>query len=96
MVCPSLRKQEAVKCEIQSLFISKKETIKDLREKVTRIYKIKGHLNPKAILSSCRLWKLDPREDHEEFFKSSEAASGLFPIKGKKLPDGLVLEVFSL
>ena len=97
LVCPPINKNQSYQeCEVQTLYISKKEAVKDLKEKVTRTLQSQGDIHNNVNMSSCRLWKLDPKEDYSQFVryvaeegKENEA----IPIKGKKLPDGQVLEV---
>ena len=75
--------------------MSKKETVKELREKLTRISKAQGNLA--FNLTSCRLWKLDPHIDWRQFIQRAiEEKEEVYPIKGTRLTEGQVLEVFFL
>lgn len=74
--------------------MSKKETVKELREKMTRIMKAQGRVKLNVPLNSCKLWKLDPHQDWRQFIQRTiEEKEEFFPIKGTRLTEGLVLEV---
>lgn len=76
-----------------TLYISKKETAKDLREKLTRIYKTNLEINPKVNLSSCKLWKLDPRYEYTEAIAKLNESRGRVVLKATRMNDGVILEV---
>jgi len=92
LVYPPIKKgQDPLQCQVQTLFMSKKETVKELREKMTRISKAQGNLAHQ--LTSCRLWKLDPHIDWRQFIQRAiEEKEEIYPIKGTRLTEGLVLE----
>lgn len=82
-------------CVPKKVFLSKKETVKNLKEKLTRIYKANLELNLKVALNSCTLWKLDPRYDYHEALTSLQNNKGRVVIKASRLLDSQVLEVRS-
>lgn len=98
MVYPPIKKgQDPLQCKVQTLFMSKKETVKELREKMTRIMKAQGNIDNSFTMNSCKLWKLDPHQDWRQFIqKTIEEKEEFFPIKGTRLTEGLVLEVITL
>lgn len=85
--------QDFLNCKLKTLYLSKKETVKDLREKLTRIYTNNTEIAPKVSLSACRLWKLDPRANYHEVLSKLQTAHGRVVVKATKLNENLVLEV---
>jgi len=95
LVYPPIKEgQDPLQCKVHTLFMSKKETVKELREKMTRIMKAQGRVKLNVPLNSCKLWKLDPHQDWRQFIQRTiEEKEEFFPIKGTRLTEGLVLEV---
>jgi len=94
LVYPPIKEgQDPLQCKVHTLFMSKKETVKELREKMTRIMKAQGRVKLNVPLNSCKLWKLDPHQDWRQFIQRTiEEKEEFFPIKGTRLTEGLVLE----
>lgn len=101
---PLVKKPEITK---DVLYLSRKEAIKDLKEKLFRIYHLNYKIDDKyKNLGNSRIWKLDSKVHLEEFIETlnnfslessnsrSSAAAKNLVIKGKKLEDSSPLEVF--
>lgn len=99
---PLVKKPEITK---DVLYLSRKEAIKDLKEKLFRIYHLNYKIDDKyKNLGNSRIWKLDSKVHLEEFIETlnnfslessnsrSSTAKNLV-IKGKKLEDSSPLEV---
>ncbi len=92
VIAPNIRKTSANYLR-HTVSISKKETVKDLREKIQRIFKQETKLADGVSLNQIRFWKLDPKEDWKNLIESSNKATQKVIINGKKLNDTIVLEV---
>ena len=96
-VCPIIDKsQDYNDYKVGTLYLSKKETVKDLREKITRINNQATEIHNKVNMMQARLWKLDPRTDLKQIIQQVIESSELLVIKAKKLEDSVVLEVIKL
>ena len=87
------RSQDYSDCQVGTLYLSKKETVKDLREKMTRIFNQMIEIHDKVNMTQARLWKLDPRADLKQIIQQVIDSPQMVVIKAKKLEDSTVLEV---
>mgnify|MGYP000880086449 FL=1 len=85
--------QDLAYCQLSTVFLSRKETVKDLREKLTRIYQKEMKIHPKVQLNTCKLWKVNPRYDYNEALSKIRNSQGRVIIKAVKLNEQTVLEV---
>ena len=83
------------------LYLSKKEAIKDLKEKLFRIYNLNFKIEDKyKNPGNSRIWKVDARcsieqliESFKLFTDTSRNSKKTLIFKGKKLEDSCPLEV---
>lgn len=98
---PLVNKHEITK---DVLYLSRKEAIKDLKEKLFRIYSLTYKIDDKyKNLGNSKIWKVDSKAHIEEIieeFNNFSLDSGnlrssnkKLAIKGKKLEDSSPLEV---
>lgn len=98
---PLIKKQEITK---DVLYLSRKEAIKDLKEKLFRIYSLTYKIDDKyKNLGNSRIWKVDSKVHIEEMMTELNnfsldsgkirASHKKLVIKGKKLEDSSPLEV---
>ncbi len=91
---PLINKTEITK---DVLYLSKKEAIKDLKEKIFRIYNLNYEIedrykNP----GNSRIWKIESKSCNEHVIDTLKAYTNSkknLVIKGKKLEDSTPLEV---
>jgi ubiquitin carboxyl-terminal hydrolase 4/11/15 len=93
LVCPVISKsQNYTSCQIKTLYLSKKETIKELREKISRIFKEIDTVHNKVNLGVSKIWKLDPRADYKEVVNKVMQSNDAIVIRATKLDETTVLE----
>lgn len=85
--------QNFLDCKLNTLFISKRESVEDLKRKLARIYEANTQIFPKVNLSCCKLWKLDPRYNYNEAIQKIQNPQGRVIIKATKLNEKSILEV---
>ena len=98
---PLINKPEITKDE---LYLSKKEAIKDLKDKLFRIYNLNYGVEDKfKSPGNSRIWKLETKFHVDEviagfkkFTESPRNPKKTFILKGKKLEDSTPLEVPTL
>ena len=96
MVVPLLHRSENYDhMKVESIYISKKEPIKDLKEKITRILKSNSAMDLAYLNTThSRLWALDQKDSPEQLKqKLISSKDGSTVLKGKILEDNSVLEV---
>ena len=75
-----------------TIYISKRKTIKELREKLIRAYScFFPHYDMKKVES--RIWKVDPRFDLKQAWRRWDSR-GSFEIHGSVLDETAIIEVF--
>lgn len=76
---------------MNKIFLSKKETIKDLKEKLYRIFKEMYDLHEKyKFFNMCKIWKLDNNTELNLLSENTLKKQKI--IKAKKLEDSISLE----
>lgn len=95
---PLINKSEIIK---DALYLSKKEAIKDLKEKLFRIYNLNLNIEDKyKSPGNSRIWKVESKypidqliDSFKRFSEAGRNPKKNYIFKGKKLEDSTPLEV---